>query len=120
MSELMFEKARELGRMLGQTPEHQALQRARARIADDREAVTRLNRLGELVGELARALQQGKAPPEEAAKEYEQVFAELQSSSVYQELVAGQSNFDKVLGRVNEEISKGMEAGGQSRIILPS
>lgn len=120
MSELMLEKARELGRMLGQTPEHESLKRARSRIADDRDAVTRLNRLGELEGQIARAMQQGQEPPAEATQEYEEVFGELQSSPVYQSLVAAQSNFDKVLSRVNEEIAKGMEAGGQSRIILPS
>jgi hypothetical protein len=39
---------------------------------------------------------------------------------VYQGLVAAQSNFDRVMGRVNEEIARGIEAGEQSRIILPS
>jgi hypothetical protein len=44
----------------------------------------------------------------------------VQASPVYQQLVAAQTNFDKILRRVNEEISRGMEAGAQSRIILPS
>jgi hypothetical protein len=35
-------------------------------------------------------------------------------------MVAAQSNFDKLLTRVNDEISRGMEMGAQSRIILPS
>ena len=39
---------------------------------------------------------------------------------MYQSLVASQSNFEKLLARVNEEIGKGMEMGAQSRIILPS
>jgi hypothetical protein len=33
-------------------------------------------------------------------------------------MVAGQSNFDRILQRVNEDISKGIEAGAASRIIL--
>jgi hypothetical protein len=49
-----------------------------------------------------------------------EVFSEVQSCAVYLCLVAALSNFETVLGRVNEEISRGMEAGGQSRIILPS
>jgi hypothetical protein len=39
---------------------------------------------------------------------------------VYQALVAAQSNFDRVMSRINEEIARGIEAGAQSRIILPS
>ena len=45
-------------------------------------------------------------------------FGTLQASAAYQGLVAAQSNFDKLLQRVNEEIGKGIEAGSQSRIIL--
>jgi hypothetical protein len=57
-------------------------------------------------------------PTEEIRNEYEQIFGELQGSPVYQGMVAGQSNFDRVLQRVNEDISKGIEAGAASRIIL--
>ena len=53
------------------------------------------------------------------ADEYEQKFGEVQSRMEYQSLVAAQSNFDKILARVNEEISKGMATAAQSRIILP-
>ena len=44
----------------------------------------------------------------------------MQARPEYQALVAAQANFDKVLGRANEEISKGMTTATQSRIILPS
>lgn len=120
MHENIVEKAAELGRLLGQTDEYGALQRARQRVNDDRDTVTLLNRLGELDGKIAAALQQGEAPSDEEQTEYEELVSKLQSSSVYQGLVAAQSNFDKVLGRVNQEIAKGMESGAQSRIILPS
>ena len=35
-------------------------------------------------------------------------------------MIAAQSNFDRILTKVNEEISKGVELGATSRIILPS
>lgn len=114
------EKAQELGRHLSQTDEYRALRRAREAVDSDREMVTRLNRLLELEGEVAQAVQRGEAPEESVREEYEQVFSEVQASPVYQQLIAAQSNFDKILMRVNEEISRGMEAGAQSRIILPS
>lgn len=120
MHEAIRDKAAELGRMLGQTDEYQALQRARERVNEDRDLPALLNRLAELESQLAHALEHGEAPPDEAREAYESAFAELQSSAVYQGLAAAQSNFDKVLTRVNEDISKGMEAGARSRIILPT
>jgi cell fate (sporulation/competence/biofilm development) regulator YlbF (YheA/YmcA/DUF963 family) len=120
MLEAISERAQDLGRQLSQTDEYRALGRAREAIDDDREMVTRLNRLLELEEQVAQAVQRGETPDESVREEYEQVFSEVQASPVYQQLVAAQTNFDKILRRVNEEISRGMEAGAQSRIILPS
>jgi len=116
----MTEKARELGRMLGQGEEYKALERARTRAMDDRELTAALNRLGELEKAIGGALRSGQEPSQEHQDEYEALFSQLQGSSVYQGLVAAQSNFDKVLGRVNQHISEGIESGSRSRIILPT
>jgi cell fate (sporulation/competence/biofilm development) regulator YlbF (YheA/YmcA/DUF963 family) len=118
--EATWEKARDLGRLLGQSDEYKALGRAKERVGSEREIVTMLNRLGELEQEIGRALQQGIEPPQNTADEYEQIFSTVQARPEYQGLVAAQTNFDKILARVNDEISKGMAAAGQSRIILPS
>lgn len=120
MADHIADKAKELGRLLGQTPEYQALDRARARIHEDRELTKVINTLAQLESEIAQSLQRGMEPPDETKQKYEQNFAVLQSSPVYQGLVAAQSNFDKQLTRVNEHISQGIEAGSQSRIILPT
>jgi cell fate (sporulation/competence/biofilm development) regulator YlbF (YheA/YmcA/DUF963 family) len=120
MSEAMLEKAKDVGRMLGQTSEYKALQRARESLNEDRETVELVNRLAQLERELQGQLQQGQQPSEEQQKEYEETFSQLQSGSRYQALVAAQSNFDKVLQRVNEKIGEGIEAGAKSSIIMPS
>ncbi len=120
MNESMLEKAKDVGRLLGQTDEYKALQRARQRLNEDREAVETVNRLSELEREITRSLQQGQQPPEEAQEEYERLASELQSGPIYQGLVAAQSNFDKVLQRVNEQIGAGIEAGSKSGIIISS
>lgn len=120
MHEAMLEKAKDVGRALGQTDEYKALQRARQRLNEDRDAVASVNRLAELEREIAGSLQGGEEPSEEVQQEYEQLASDLQSGPVYQGLVAAQSNFDKLLQRVNEEIGKGMEAGAKSSIIMPS
>ncbi|HEV2147559.1 MAG TPA: YlbF family regulator [Longimicrobiaceae bacterium] len=116
----MWERAREVGRLLAQTDEYKALKRANDRLSDDREAVTRMNRLAELQDELALSLHRGAEPSQELQDEYERLVGEIQGNSVYQGLVAAQSNFDRVMTRINEEIARGIEAGAQSRIILPS
>lgn len=120
MNEAMLERAKEVGRLLGQTDEYKALQRARERLNDDRETVEQVNRLSKLEQDLQSRLQQGQEPTDEQRTEYEEAFSALQSGSVYQSLVAAQSNFDRVLQRVNEEIGKGIEAGSKSSIIMPS
>ena len=120
MTEGMKERAHDLGRLLGQSDEYKALGRARQRLTEDTDAVAAMRRLDELEREISASLQSGTEPGEEVKAEYERVFGTLQSSPLYQGLVAAQSNFDKVLARVNEEISRGMEQGAQSRIILPS
>ena len=116
----MLEKARDVGRLLGQTDEYKALQRARQRLNEDREAVERVNRLAELERELGTMLQRGEEPSESTQREYEETFSELQSGPRYQALVAAQSNFDKLLQQVNQQIGEGIEAGSKSSIIMPS
>ena len=38
----------------------------------------------------------------------------------FQRLVAAQTNFEKVMYKVNETVTKGIEEGAQSRIIIAS
>jgi cell fate (sporulation/competence/biofilm development) regulator YlbF (YheA/YmcA/DUF963 family) len=113
------ERAREIGRLLAHTDEYKALKRANEMIADDREAVTVLNRLTALESQLAGALRSGNEPTLEEQQEYEGAVERLQQMTAYQSLVAAQSNFDRLMVRINEEIAKGIEAGEQSRIIFP-
>lgn len=119
-TDTLKERARELGRLLGQGDEYRALHRARERLSEDRPSITHLNRIAELEQSVATLLERGEEPGPELREEYERVFSELQSSPIYQGLVAAQSNFDRVLARVNEEILAGIESGARSRIILPS
>lgn len=118
LSESMKTKAQELGRTIGQTDEYKALSRAREALSADSSSVSRLNKLSELEREISMALQQGQEPNEAIQQEYETLFTQLQGSPLYQGLAASQSNFDKILMRVNEEIGRGIEMGAQSRIIL--
>ena len=119
MHEAMMDKARELGRLIGQTTEYKTLERAREGVTEDRELSGLLQTLARLEVELAGAIERGEEPPREAAESYEKNLMQVQASSLYQSLVSAQSNFDKLLARVNDEIGQGMETGSRSRIILP-
>lgn len=113
------EKAREIGRLISQSDEYKALRRANDRMQEDRDAVTLVNRLAALERDLTTAMRAGTEPTQEQQDEYEGLLEDLQQRSSYQAIAAAQSNFDRLMMRVNEEIARGIEAGEQSRIILP-
>lgn len=117
--ERIWEKAREVGRLIAQSDEYGAFSRANARMSDDRDAVTKLNRLQELEAGFARALQGGQEPPEAEQEEFERIATEVQVNPSYQAFEVARANFDRLMMRVNEEIARGVQDGGQSRIILP-
>lgn len=113
------EKAREIGRLLSQTSEYRAVREANSALSDDREAVKLVNRLSELEDDIAGHLRAGREPTADQQQEYESLAEQLQTLTSYQRVVAAQSNFERLMGRINEEIGRGLEAGEQSRIILP-
>jgi cell fate (sporulation/competence/biofilm development) regulator YlbF (YheA/YmcA/DUF963 family) len=118
--EMIWEKAREVGRLVAQSDQYKAFKRANTQMADDRELVAQLNRLNELQMGFARAMEEGTEPPEADQEEFERLAGSVQVSPVYQGYASAQANFDRLMVRIQEEIAKGVEAGEQSRIILPS
>jgi tRNA(Ser,Leu) C12 N-acetylase TAN1 len=89
-------------------------------MSDDRDLVASLNRLNEQQMGFARAMEEGNEPPVEEQEEFERLAGSVQVSPVYQGYASAQANFDRLMVRIQEEIAKGVEAGEQSRIILPS
>ena len=113
------EMAESLGRALGGTPEYRTMQRAAEVINDDRE-LTRLSQKAQRLEEsLAAAVQKGDEPPEKKLAEYDAVVGQLQASSLYQSVVAAQTNFEKVMAKVDAAIRDGLAKGAASRIIIP-
>jgi cell fate (sporulation/competence/biofilm development) regulator YlbF (YheA/YmcA/DUF963 family) len=117
MQEIM-DMAERLGQSLARTDEYQTLRRAIEASGDDRELAELQGQIQTLEQEMKGQLQQGNEPSQEQAKEYEGFFGRLQSNGSYQRLVAAQSNFDKVVSKVNETIHQGIQKGAESRIIL--
>jgi len=114
----IHEMARDLGNALARTEEYQALKRAIAAADEDRDLVEVRNLLQALEQELEGKLRQGQEPDEEFKKSYYAASEQLQAMPAFQRLVAAQTNFEKVMYKVNETVAKGIEEGAQSRIII--
>ena len=116
----VYDMAKELGAALARTDEYQAFKRAMDAASDDRELVEMRNRLEAIEARIETALRAGKEPDDDVKAAYETATGELQTLAGYQRLIATQTNFDKVMYKVNQTVAQGIEEGAQSRIILSS
>lgn len=116
----IHDMARDLGNALARTDEYQALKRAIDAADEDRELVEVRNRLQALEQTLEATLRQGQEPDEEFKSEYYAASEALQTMPGFQRVVAAQSNFEKIMHKVNETVAKGIEEGATSRIIISS
>jgi cell fate (sporulation/competence/biofilm development) regulator YlbF (YheA/YmcA/DUF963 family) len=114
---MIDEKATDLGRQIGQSPEYQALRRAETTLRTDTTAVTLLDRIQTLARAVDQAVGQGEMPDEETTQAYEAAVRELELSPTGQAYVVARANFEKLMAKVNQEISAGMEKGATSSII---
>lgn len=114
---MIEDKAQELGRLIGQASEYQALRRAEQLLHDDTEAQTRLETISRLTREFDELLAQGQSPDEAGAKEYETTLHDFELSTTGQSYLVARANVDKLMTRVNQMIAEGMERGATSGII---
>jgi len=117
---MIEDKAKDLGRLVGQSPEYQAVKRASDALNDDKETVALLQRMEQLRVDAQRMLQRGERPTEEMERELDALLGQIQGRASYQRLVVAQENFDKIMGRVNDWILEGIEKGAASPIITIS
>lgn len=114
---MIDEKAQELGRLLGQSEEYKALRRASDRLREDAEVQRQLADVERLAQTIEQAAQGGHEPPREQVEQYDTALQTVQRSPVYQQVVAAQANFEKLMAKVNERIFDGMKKGAASPII---
>ena len=114
---MIEDKAKELGRLIGQSAEYQAVKRANDALGQDAAAVALLKQMEQLRLGAQQMIQRGERPTEEMEKELDGLLGQVQGQSVYQRLVAAQENFDKLMARVNDWILDGIEKGATSSII---
>ena len=117
---MLDEKAKELGRTIGQSAEYQALKRSNDAVREDPEASSVLNRLSQLRSIAQEFIERGEDPPQEMEQELDTLLQKVEINPVYQRAIVAQTNFDKLMVRVNEAISEGIRTGAVSKIITLS
>ena len=113
-------KAKELGRLVGQSSEYQSVKRASDSLNDDKDTVALLQKMEQLRTTAQRMLQRGERPTEEMERELDTLLGQVQARPSYQRLLVAQENFDKIMGHVNDWILEGIEKGAASPIITLS
>lgn len=114
---MLEERAKEVGRLIGQTLEYQAMKRAGDAVSADTEAVELMKRMEQLRVEAQQAVARGEEPSAELENQLEEVLGRIQVNAAYQHLIVAQENFDKLMYRVNAWISEGIRKGSASPII---
>src|ERR1700738_4046825 len=104
---VLEEKAKDVGRLIGQSSEYQALKRSSEALNNDREAVALLQEMEKLRGEAQQLIQRGENPTPEMEQKLDSMLEKIQAQPAYQRAVAAQENFDKLMLRVNEWIMDG-------------
>ena len=110
-------KAKDLGRLIGQSPEYQAVKRANDALGQDAAAVALLKQMEQLRVDAQQMIQRGERPTEQMEKDLDALLGQVQSQTAYQRLVSAQENFDKLMSKVNDWIVDGIEKGATSSII---
>jgi cell fate (sporulation/competence/biofilm development) regulator YlbF (YheA/YmcA/DUF963 family) len=114
---VIWDKAQELGRQIGQSTEYMALRRAEATLREDKDTVAKLDQIQTLARQVDQMVATGQMPAQATAESYEAAVRDLENSPVGQAYVVARSNFEKLMAKVNQQISEGMEKGSTSSII---
>ena len=114
---MIEDKAKDLGRLIGQSPEYQALKRANDALGDDKETIGLLQQMEKLRVDAQRMMERGERPTEEMERQLDELLGQVQGKATYQRLASAQENFDKTMARVNDWILEGIERGAASPII---
>lgn len=114
---MLNDKAVELGRLIGQSAEYQAVKRANEALNEDKAVMTALQRMEQLRVQAQELMQGGQQPTPEMETELEQLLQVVQANMLYQRFIAANENFDKVMMQVNQWMLDGIKKGATSSII---
>ncbi len=114
---MIDDKAKELGRLIGQSSEYQAVKRANDLLTGDKQAVELLKKMETLRTDAQQLIERGERPSDEMEQSLDTLLGQVQQNSTYQRLVVAQENYDKMMMKVNDWIVEGIKKGATSSII---
>lgn len=115
---MLEDKAKDLGRTIGQSAEYKAVKRSSEALNGDRDSSELLRQM-EGIRQAAQAMiDRGEQPTAEMETQLDALLEQVQTHAVYQAAVVAQDNFDKLMLRVNTWIADGIKTGAASSIIL--
>jgi len=114
---MLNERAVELGRIIGQSPEYQAVKRASDALKEDAATTALLQKMERLRADAQALINAGSHPPPAMEEELDRLLSEVQTNPTYQRLLVSNENFDKIMLQVNQWILEGIRKGSASPII---
>jgi cell fate (sporulation/competence/biofilm development) regulator YlbF (YheA/YmcA/DUF963 family) len=115
---MLEDKAKDLGRTIGQSEEYKAVKRSSEALNGDRDATTVLRQMEQIRTDAQAMIDRGEEPTPEMEQQLDALLSQVQGSPSYQAAISAQDNFDKLMLRVNQWIADGIRAGAASPIIL--
>lgn len=115
---MLEDKAKDLGRTIGQSDEYKAVKRSSEALNNDRDATAVLRQMEKIRGDAQAMIDRGEEPTVEMEQQLDGLLQQVQTNPAYQHAIVAQDNFDKLMHRVNAWIADGIRAGATSQIIL--
>ena len=115
---MLEDKAKDLGRTIGQSDEYKAVKRSSEGLNADRDATTILRQMEQIRTDAQAMIDKGQEPTPEMEQQLDAFLQQVQTNASYQKAISAQENFDKLMLRVNSWIADGIRAGATSQIIL--
>lgn len=115
---MLEDKAKDLGRSIGQSDEYKAVKRSSEALNEDREASTILRQMEQIRQDAQSMIDRGEEPTPAMEQQLEALLQQVQGNPAYQRAISAQDNFDKLMLRVNQLIAEGIRTGATSQIIL--
>jgi cell fate (sporulation/competence/biofilm development) regulator YlbF (YheA/YmcA/DUF963 family) len=115
---MLEDKAKDLGRTIGQSDEYKNVKRSSEALNGDREATAILRQMEKIRNDAQAMIDRGEEPTSEMEQQLDALLQQVQVNPTYQRAISAQDNFDKLMLRVNQWIADGIRTGATSQIIL--
>lgn len=111
------ERAKKLGRAIGQTDLVDELNQALENLRDSDEAYETFQKVQNLQQELNEKVEQGQDIAEEKKEELGEAMNKLENYSAYRRFAKAQATFSRFMEQVDQYIQHGIDDGQDSNII---